>query len=75
MGYANEVAAYIPSDELLFVSPGLQYACGWDPDFPGIGGGAMCVYGWLGRFVGRPPGSANDGVEQIIINQLTSMLG
>jgi hypothetical protein len=35
----------------------------------------MCVYGWLGRFVGRPPGSANDGVEQIIINQLTSMLG
>jgi hypothetical protein len=73
-GYANEVPAYIPSDELLFTQPGLHYACGWEPDYPGIGGGAMTVYGWLGHFKGRPPGTSTIGVEQILIAGLTALL-
>jgi neutral ceramidase len=72
--YANEVPAYIPSDELLFIHPGLQYACGWTPDYPGIAGGAQSVYGWLGRFLGRKPGTTTTGVEQIMVGNLTSML-
>jgi hypothetical protein len=71
---ANETPAYIPSDELLFLHPGLHYACGWMPDFPGIGGGAQAVYGWLGRFRGRKPGTTTTGVEQIVITEITSML-
>jgi neutral ceramidase len=72
--YANEVPAYIPSDELLFINPGIFYACGWRPDFPGIGCGGQAVYGWLGRFRGRPPGTTTTGVEQLLISNLTSML-
>jgi hypothetical protein len=73
-GYANEVPAYIPSDELLQTGGLLQYACGWYADHPGIAGGSMTVYGWLGHFRGRPVGSSVDGVEQILIGKLTSML-
>jgi neutral ceramidase len=72
--YANQVPAYIPSDESLFINPGPHYACGWTTDFPGIGGGAQGVYGWLGRFKGRAPGTTTTGVEQIMISNLTSML-
>jgi hypothetical protein len=73
--YANEVPGYIPSDELLFTHPGMQYACGWTPDFMWIGGGAQAVYGWLGRYRGRQPGNTTTiGVEQILISNLTSML-
>jgi hypothetical protein len=73
-GYANEVPAYIPSDELLFTHPGMYYACGWEADYPGIGGGAMTVYGWLGHFKGRAPGTSTNGVEQILISNLTALL-
>jgi neutral ceramidase len=73
-GYANEVPAYIPSDELLFTHPGMYYACGWEPDYPGIGGGAMSVYGWLGHFKGRAPGTSTNGIEQILISNLTALL-
>jgi hypothetical protein len=74
-GYAGEIPAYIPSDELLAGGGALHYACGWDTDFPGIGGGAMTIYGWLGHFLGRTPAHPTvNGVEQIVINGLTAML-
>lgn len=72
--YSNEIPGYIPSDELLYINPGTHYACGWTTDFPGIGGGAQGVYGWLGRFKGRPPGTTATGVEQLLITNLTAML-
>lgn len=72
--YANETPAYIPSDELLFTKPGIYYACGWSPDAPGIAGGSMTVYAWLGHFKGRKPGTTVNGVEQLLISNLTAML-
>jgi len=72
-GYANEIPTYIPSDELLASGGALHYACGWDVDFPGIAGGAMSIYGWLGHFY-RPPSTASTSPEQIIIDALTTML-
>lgn len=70
-GYANEVPAYIPSDELLDHA---CYAGGWDSDYPGIAGGSMTVYGYLGHFKGRPGGVGPDGVEQILIGAIQSIL-
>ena len=69
-GYANEVPAYIPSDELLpaYRASG-SYAGGWDSDFPRIAGGSMTVYGWLGHFL-----AGSGGVEDRLIKNLTSML-
>lgn len=72
-GYGNELPAYIPSNELLSTGGALHYACGWDNDYPGIAGGAMTIYGWLGHFV-RPPNTSTNGVEQLLISQLTGML-
>jgi neutral ceramidase len=69
--YSNEVPAYIPSDELL-ATPG--YAAGIDPDYPGIGGGSMSVYRYLGHFKRKPNASAPNGVEQILLNHLQAML-
>jgi hypothetical protein len=34
----------------------------------------MTVYGWLGHFKGRPPGTSTIGVEQILIAGLTALL-
>jgi hypothetical protein len=73
-GYANETPAYIPSDELLYTHPGIYYACGWSPDYPGMAGGSMTAYGWIGHFRGRPPGTSTAGVEQIMLSQITAML-
>jgi hypothetical protein len=70
---ANETPAYIPSDELLRKSA--SYAAGIDGDFPGIAGGSMTVYAYLGHFRGKPTSASPDGVEQIYINTLRSMLG
>jgi neutral ceramidase len=72
-GYANEIPAYIPSDELLRKAS--SYAAGIDTDFPGIAGGSMTVYGCIGHFRGRPTTSSPDGVEQILISALRTMLG
>jgi hypothetical protein len=72
-GYSNEVPAYIPSNELLSSGGNLHYACGWETDYPGIAGGAMTIYGWLGHFV-RPPNTSANGVEQLVISGLTGML-
>jgi hypothetical protein len=72
-GYSNELPAYIPSNELLSTGGALHYACGWATDYPGIAGGAMTIYGWLGHFV-RPPNTPKNGVEQLVISGLTSML-
>jgi neutral ceramidase len=73
--YANEIPAYIPSDELLITGGALHYACGWDTDYPGIAGGAMTIYAHLGHFLGRTPAHPTaNGVEQIVINTLTAML-
>jgi hypothetical protein len=72
MGYANEQPCYIPSNELL-TGGGIHYACGWDSDYPGIAGGAMTVYGWLGHFK-VPPCPASVDVEQILLGALGGML-
>lgn len=70
--YANEVPCYIPSNELL-TGGGIHYACGWDTDYPGIAGGNLTVYGWLGHFK-IPPCSASVDVETILLNALGAML-
>jgi neutral ceramidase len=69
-GYANEVPAYIPTNELLpaYRSSG-SYAGGWDTDFPRIAGGSMTVYGWLGHFL-----AGSGGVEDKLMRNLSSML-
>ena len=69
----HETLCYIPSDELLRRSA--SYAAGIDSDFPGIAGGSMTVYGYLGHFRGKPYSWSPNGVEQIYINALTSLLG
>ena len=71
VGYANEIPAYIPSDESL---PPLRsrssYAGGWDTDFPGIAGHSQCFYGcYLGHFL-----AGTDGVESKLISALTTQL-
>lgn len=71
VGYANEIPAYIPSNELL---PPLRsrrsYAGGWDTDFPGIAGQSQCFYGcYLGHFL-----AGTDGVESMLISALTTQL-
>jgi hypothetical protein len=71
--YANEMPAYIPSDELLRKTA--SYAGGYDSDFPGIAGGSMTVYACLGHFRGKPTSTSPDGVEQVFINNLRAMLG
>ncbi|MEU7002966.1 hypothetical protein [Nonomuraea sp. NPDC046570] len=73
-GYANEVPAYIPSDELVNGGGAGHYACGWSPDQPGIAGGSMTVYGHVGKFLGRPRGTSTVGVEQILIGAMTDLL-
>jgi hypothetical protein len=73
-GYANELLAYIPSDELLASGAADSYPGGWNHDYPGIAGGSMTVYAWLGHFLGRRPGTSTVGVEQTLIAKLTSML-
>ncbi|MEO3769280.1 hypothetical protein [Micromonospora sp. B9E7] len=71
-GYANEVSAYLPSDELLRRTA--TYAGGIDADFPGIAGGSMTVYGWLGHLKGKPTATSPDGVEQILIGAIDAAL-
>lgn len=73
-GYANEDPCYIPSNELLKSGGALHYACGWDVDYPGIAGGAMTVYGWLGHFK-LPPADPSADVEKILLGALAGMLG
>ena len=69
-GYGPSLPAYLPSNELLPpLRTGGSYAGGWDTDFPGIAGGAMCVYGPIGHFLG---GSA--GIESALINALNALL-
>lgn len=72
LGYANEVPCYVPSDELLR-GGGIHYASGWDVDYPGIAGGAMTVYGWLGHFK-IPPAAPGADVESILLTNLGAML-
>jgi hypothetical protein len=69
----HETLCYIPSDELL--RRGESYAGGFDADHPGIAGGSMTVYGYLGHFRGKPTASSPNGVEQIYINAVRSLLG
>jgi hypothetical protein len=69
-GYANEIPAYIPSNELLPpIRSGGSYDGGWDPDFPGIAGGSMTVYAWLGHFK-----AGAGGVEDTFINAIRAQL-
>jgi neutral ceramidase len=73
--YANAIPAYIPSDELMRRGTQGSYEGGYDGDFPGIGGGAMTVYACVAHFKYRAAGTSTNGVEQIFISNLTSMLG
>jgi neutral ceramidase len=69
-GYANEVEAYIPTNELLPPHyPGGNYDGGWDGDVPGIGGGSMTVYAWPAHFKAGP-----GGVESTFIDAITARL-
>lgn len=70
-GYANETCCYIPSNEFLPpYMPFGSYEGGWDPDYPGIAGGSMVVYGHAAHFRG-----GSDGVEATVINAMNAMLG
>lgn len=69
-GYGNESCYYLPSAQFLPpYSVGGSYEGGWDPDYPGIAGGSMTVYGHIGHFLG-----GTGGVEATVINTLNSML-
>jgi hypothetical protein len=70
--YANEVPGYIPSDDMLS-RPG--YAAGIDPDFPGIAGGSMSVYGHLAHFKRDTFPGSGDGVESVYLAHLRSLVG
>jgi neutral ceramidase len=70
-GYSNEIPAYIPSDELLDHP---CYAGGIDMDAPGIAGGSMTVYKHFGHFLRKAGPNAPDGVEQLLLARLESML-
>lgn len=66
-GYADQVAAYIPSAQ--FLPPqriGGSYEGGWDPDFQGIAGGSMSIYRQLGHFPA--------GVEQVVLGAINGLL-
>jgi hypothetical protein len=77
-GYANEVSAYLPTDELLFGLPEGEYEAyeaGWNVDHPELGGGSMTLYNWIGHFRGKPGPDAPDGIEQILLAAVTAQLG
>ncbi|MDQ7802734.1 hypothetical protein Q5425_03265 [Amycolatopsis sp. A133] len=71
LGYTGELPAYLPTDDLLAAGGAWQYASGWSPDHPQIGGGAMCCYGLIGHF--RSQGQ-DGAVETTIINGLAELL-
>lgn len=69
-GYANEIPAYIPSNELLPpVRTTSSYEGGWDTDCPGIAGGSMTIYGLLAHFK-----AGTNGVESAFISALNGVL-
>ncbi len=70
-GYANEVPSYIPSDELMNHP---CYAGGTDPDSPFIAGGSMTVYNYCSPFLRKKGPTAADGIEQILLAGLESMI-
>ncbi|MEV5719746.1 hypothetical protein AB0L41_38165 [Amycolatopsis mediterranei] len=71
IGYAGEVPAYLPTNELLTTGGSLHYACGWSPDYPNMGGGAMAAYGLIGRFrrADEPP-----GIEASLLAKFRTMI-
>lgn len=71
-GYANEVACYVPADNMLPpLAPSWgSYEGGWDSDFPGIAGGSMTVYPRIARFRAGPAGA-----EAALIAALSAQLG
>lgn len=69
--YANEVAAYIPTDEML-ARP--SYGAGFDQDFPKVGGGSMTVYAHVAHFSGPRFLTGVDGVEQALIDEIEALL-
>lgn len=71
VAYANEVTAYVPSDEML-ARP--SYGAGYDSDFPGVGGGSMTVYGHAGHFLGAGADDDVPGVEQALIDAVQRLL-
>jgi neutral ceramidase len=72
-GYANEVSAYIPSDELLPPQKsGGSYDGGWWEDFPGIAGGSQIYYGYLGHFLRETP--TTRGAESTLEAAISSLL-
>lgn len=70
-GYSNEIPAYIPSDELISRP---SYAGGVDMDAPAIGGGSMTVYRHPAHFVRKAGPGSPDGVEQVVLGKIQSML-
>ncbi|WP_157254465.1 hypothetical protein [Nonomuraea typhae] len=72
--YANEVPGYIPSDGLINGGGAQYYTCGWSTDHPRIAGGAMTVYGHLGKPLSRKEGTTTMGFEQTLITAMTGLL-
>jgi hypothetical protein len=69
-GYGPGAVSYLPSDALLPpLHAGGSYAGGWDPDFPGIGGGAMCIYSHLAHYR-----AGAGGAEAALISALGALL-
>jgi hypothetical protein len=69
-GYGPGSVSYLPSDALLPpLRTGGSYAGGWDPDQPGIAGGAMCIYSRLAHYR-----AGAGGVESALIGALTALL-
>src|SRR5579871_3241544 len=65
-GYANEIPAYVPSDEML-VNGG--YAAGWTvSSMVTDSGGSILYYGWPCRFL---PGT--NGIESSLVSAVESM--
>ncbi len=71
-GYANEMPAYLPSDDLL-CRPA-SYAAGTDQDNPDLAAESMAVYGHIAHFDMSAPGAPVDGVDQIVRSTLDAML-
>jgi len=72
VGYANEVPAYIPSNELLDRKGlgGGDYEAGINPNQPGIAGGSMAVYNHFGHFL-----SGSTGVETTYLAAARRLVG
>ncbi len=70
-GYSNELPAYLPSN-ILLTRP--SYAGGIDRDSPGIAGGSMKAYNYIGHFRRDFGALMAPGVEQEFLEHLNTLI-